>query len=113
MDSWHSLGCKLELPAIGELLITTIMPLNKALFSCLKGADDCEYNYVEVGFDPHDKSYLILCWCCKGGNQLFFKDSWLWSEITLQSNRVTDTEMCFLLHILLEEQTLCRWYFLF
>lgn len=72
MDSWHSLGCKLELPAIGELLITTIMPLDKALFSCLKGADDCEYNYVEVGFDPHDKSYLILCWCCKGGNQLFF-----------------------------------------
>lgn len=50
MDNWHSLGYKLELPAIiGELLITTIMPLNKALFNCLKGADDCEYNYVEVG----------------------------------------------------------------
>lgn len=42
----------------GELLTMIMMPFNKAFTysTRLKGADDCEHNYLELGFDLHDHS---------------------------------------------------------
>lgn len=74
MYSWHSSGWKLDVPAVrGELLITAITPFTQTLFSGLKGSDDCECNYEELGSDPHDECDFVLCCCFRRGNQPFFK----------------------------------------
>lgn len=64
----RQLACKLELPAIiSELLISTLEQ-SVYEFKGRKGADDCEYNYAELGFDLHDRYRFISC-CLKRCNQ--------------------------------------------
>lgn len=113
MDNCHSLGCKLELSVIiSELLILIIVPCNKVFMYSTAGKVlmSMNMNYVELGFDPNDKCCLILCCCFKGRNDLFL-NSRLWSEITVQSNGVTDGNMLTSLCILLAEQAVCRCYY--
>lgn len=74
-----------------------MMPFNKEFTysTRLKGADDCEHNYVEQGFDLHDKCYLIL-WC-------WFKFKFL--DVVREHFAVEqghDTEMRFFPALLLE-----------
>lgn len=59
----RQLACKLELPAIISGLLISTLEQSVYEFKGRKGADDCEYNYAELGFDPHDRYRFISC-CC-------------------------------------------------